>query len=121
MAGMFFTMQEVADKLSKSEEQIHVLIQEGKLREFRDGTKLLFKVSEVESLACQLPSAASGEPVEILPNDSEAVLEPVSAPTPAAAPTPSATELDIVEDDDDELLLGDFSLDDSQGDIDGLS
>ena len=122
---MFFTMQEVADKLSKSEEQIHVLIQEGKLREFRDGTKLLFKVSEVESLASQLPSAANGEPIEILPNESSAILEPIAEPTPAAAPTPAVEELDIVEDealeldsdDDDELLLGDFSLEDSQQDL----
>ncbi|MBW8015307.1 MAG: helix-turn-helix domain-containing protein [Planctomycetes bacterium] len=125
MAGMFFTMQEVADKLSKSEEQIHELIQEGKLREFRDGTKLLFKVSEVESLASQLPIIADGEPVEILPNDSEVVLEPIAEPTPAAAPTPTVDELDIVEDaaaepdddGDDELLLGDFSLDETQEDV----
>jgi hypothetical protein len=126
MAGIFFTMQEVVDKLSKSEEQIHELIQEGKLREFRDGTKLLFKVSEVESLESQLPITAAGEPVEILPNDSEVVLEPIAGPSAAAAPTPSVPELDIVEDapleladddEDDELLLGDISLDDTQ---DGL-
>lgn len=122
---MFYTVQEVAEKLSKSEEQIHELIQEGKLREFRDGTKLLFKVSEVESLASQPPSAASGEPIEILPNEGSAILEPIAEPTPAAAPTPAVEELDIVEnadvdldsDDDDELLLGDFSLEDSQNDL----
>ena len=59
---MFFTMQEVVEKLSKTEEQIQELIQEGKLREFRDGTKLLFKVSEVEALAADLPRANDGEP-----------------------------------------------------------
>lgn len=123
MAGMFFTMQEVVEKLSKTEEQVHDLIQEGKLREFRDGTKLLFKVSEVESLGAQLPRANDREPVEIFPNEGEVVLEPVAEPSAPAVPSSSVPDLDISEDspieivalDDDDLLLSDISLDDSQG------
>jgi excisionase family DNA binding protein len=51
MAGMFYTIQEVAAKLSKSEDQIKEMVKEGKLREFRDGAKILFKVNEVDAMA----------------------------------------------------------------------
>ena len=50
MAGMFYSLQEAAEKLNKTEDEIKQLVQEGKLREFRDGTNLLFKVDEVEAL-----------------------------------------------------------------------
>jgi excisionase family DNA binding protein len=51
MAGMFYTIGEVAAKLDKTEDQIKQMVQEGKLREFRDGAKILFKVNEVDALA----------------------------------------------------------------------
>ena len=50
MAGMFYKLQEVAEKLGKSEDEVRELVKEGKLREFRDGASLLFKVEEVEAL-----------------------------------------------------------------------
>lgn len=50
MAGMFYSLQEAAEKLNKTEEELKELVREGKLREFRDGANLLFKVDEVESL-----------------------------------------------------------------------
>lgn len=53
MAGMFYSLHEAAEKLSKTEEQVKDLVKEGKLREFRDGANLLFKVDEVESLAAE--------------------------------------------------------------------
>jgi excisionase family DNA binding protein len=51
MAGIFYTIQEVAGKLGKSEDQIRELVKEGKLREFRDGAKILFKINEVDAMA----------------------------------------------------------------------
>jgi len=50
MAGMFYSLQEAAEKLNKTEEEIKQIVQEGNLREFRDGPNLLFKVEEVEAL-----------------------------------------------------------------------
>ena len=47
MAGMFYSLQEVAKKLNKSVEEVKKIIREGRLREFRDGPNLLFKVDEV--------------------------------------------------------------------------
>ena len=50
MAAMFYSLQEVIEKLNKTEEQVKNLIKQGRLREFRDGSNLLFKVDEVEAL-----------------------------------------------------------------------
>jgi hypothetical protein len=51
MPGMFYALQEVIEKLGKTEAEIKALVREGKLREFRDGTKQLYKVEDVEALA----------------------------------------------------------------------
>ena len=72
MAGMFYTLQEVVEKLGKSESQVQDLIRDGKLREFRDGAKLLFKVSEVEELTAnmdELSGAKEDSFVELLPEE----------------------------------------------------
>ncbi len=76
MAGMFFTLQEVVEKLGKSEAQVQEFIKDGKLREFRDGAKLLFKVSEVEELAANVDELADAKEesfVELLPEEGAAV------------------------------------------------
>ena len=48
---MFYSIQETAKKLGKTEDQVKQLVQDGKLREFRDGAKILFKINEVDALA----------------------------------------------------------------------
>jgi excisionase family DNA binding protein len=50
MAGMFYSIKEVSEKLGKSEDDVRQLVKAGRLREFRDGPNLLFKVDEVNSL-----------------------------------------------------------------------
>jgi hypothetical protein len=50
MAGMFYSIQEVAAKLGKTEDEVRQIVKSGRLREFRDGPNLLFKVDEVNSL-----------------------------------------------------------------------
>jgi len=50
MAGMFYSLQEVAEKLNKTEDEVKEIVKAGRLREFRDGPNLLFKVDEVEAL-----------------------------------------------------------------------
>jgi len=90
MAGMFYTLKEVVEKLGKSEDEIKALISQGKLREFRDGANLLFKIDEVEALQAdlQLPSEKTTEAsaIELAPleDSSEIGLESdgtVIAPT----------------------------------------
>ena len=61
MADMFFSLKETAEKLGKTEQQVKELIKTGKLREFRDGSHLLFKIDEVEQLMTEL-TAGQTEP-----------------------------------------------------------
>ncbi len=68
MAGMFYSLKEVAEKLNKTEEEVQEIVRQGKLREFRDGPNLLFKADEVETLmsdtdimSTQKPSAPPQE------------------------------------------------------------
>lgn len=51
MAKMFITLAEAQEKLGKSEGEIKAYCREGRLREFRDGPRLMFKVDQVEALA----------------------------------------------------------------------
>jgi excisionase family DNA binding protein len=63
---MFYTIQEVATKLGKTEDEIRQLVQEGKLREFRDGAKILFKVNEVDPLVVKAEEVdAPGGPASV--------------------------------------------------------
>lgn len=71
MAGMFYSLQEAAEKLNKTEKEIKQIVQEGNLREFRDGPNLLFKVEEVEALMSEASEEAL-EAVELEPEDMEA-------------------------------------------------
>jgi excisionase family DNA binding protein len=50
MAGMFYSLQEAADKLKVTKEQVADLVKQGRLREFRVGENVSLKVSEVEAL-----------------------------------------------------------------------
>lgn len=59
MAGMFYSLQEVTEKLDRTEEEIKEMVKSGRLREFRDGPNLLFKVDEVEALLSDTTFMAS--------------------------------------------------------------
>src|SRR3954471_12334695 len=50
MAKMFYTVEEAAQKLGVSNDQIKTLVTENKLREFRDGARVMFKVDQVDKL-----------------------------------------------------------------------
>ena len=90
MAGMFYSLQEAAEKLNISEDQLKELAQEGKLREFRDGPNLLFKVDEVEAL---IPQVEAPEPEIAVPEAEEDAVElDLSVPE---TEEPQAAELDI--------------------------
>lgn len=111
MAGMFFTMQEVVDKFGKDEAQVRQLIEKGKLRVFLDGTKQLFKTSEVQSLVDDLSQSAAPVTVEVPPAESPASPEPPVAATETTAPE-AEPEIEIElapKDDIIEMELGEDS------------
>jgi hypothetical protein len=56
MAKMFYTMEEAKATLAKSEEEVKQYAREGRLREFRDGPRLMFKADQVEQLKGELES-----------------------------------------------------------------
>ena len=53
MPGMFYSLKETAQKLGTTEDQVKLLVRDGKLREFRDGSNLLFKIEEVNGLLAE--------------------------------------------------------------------
>lgn len=70
MAKLFYTLEEAAAKLSMSEDQVKELVASGKLGEYRDRDRLMFKVDQVDLLAhsdedsgggSAIPLAESGE------------------------------------------------------------
>src|SRR5688500_15089287 len=56
MAKMFYTMEEAKATLGKGEEEVKQYAREGRLREFRDGPRLMFKADQVEQLKSELAS-----------------------------------------------------------------
>ena len=51
MAKMFYTAEEAAQKLGVSGDQLKDMVSSNKLREFRDGARVMFKVDQVDKLA----------------------------------------------------------------------
>jgi len=94
MAGMFYSLQEVAQKLNKKEEEINEMVKTGKLREFRDGDSVLFKIEEVESLMSETTIIPT-EQIEIEPAKTKAA--EVEAKPEEAVQEPKAEEGKIDE------------------------
>ena len=62
MAGMFYSLKEAAKKLNKTEDEVKEIVKKGQLREFRDGSNLLFKVDEVKALMPETIPLPAEEP-----------------------------------------------------------
>jgi hypothetical protein len=70
MAKMFYTLEETKATLGKSEDEIKQLTREGRLREFRDGPRLMYKADQVDSLKNEL--ASGRDQVDLGPSDTGA-------------------------------------------------
>src|SRR5947208_6465488 len=68
MAKMFYTLEEAKAALGRSEDEIKQFAREGRLREFRDGPRLMFKADQVEQLRAELGSG--GDTVDLGVSDS---------------------------------------------------
>ena len=51
MAKLFYSLEEAADRLGKSEQEVQQMAETGQLQEFRDRDRLMFKVEQVDLLA----------------------------------------------------------------------
>ena len=84
MAKMFYTLDETRSALGKSEEDIKQLTREGRLREFRDGPRLMFKADQVEQLKAEL-GGGSLDQVDLGPSDSGAPIGLVDSRSPTGS------------------------------------
>jgi len=106
MAGMFYSLKEAAEKLGKTQDEVQQLADEGKLRVFRDGSNLLFKIDEVNAL---LAGGAEVLDMNLDAGDLEMGEAPAEEPLAEAFEEESAPTLDdsLEEDvfklDDDDL------------------
>ena len=100
MAKMFYTLEEVIEKLGISKEQIDTLVENGSLREFRDGAKIMLKVDEVDYIN-PVELSGSGE-IPLAPADSSDIFEPTPTPEDSSdifELTPTPEELPTNSDD----------------------
>ena len=73
MAKMFYTLDEAKAALGRSEDDIKQFAREGRLREFRDGPRLMFKADQVEQLRSEI--AAGGDQVDLGVSDSGGMID----------------------------------------------
>lgn len=74
MAGNFYTMQEVTEKLQKSEQEVQDMVKQGQLRQYMDSGKPMFKKEDIDSLSEEIVGLdISG--IGLTPDDSEPELE----------------------------------------------
>lgn len=70
MAKMFYTLDEAAEKLGKSADEVRQMAESGQLQEFRDRDKLMFKREQVDLLAgddADHGDESKGEGDEVIP------------------------------------------------------
>lgn len=70
MAKAFYSIEEVCERLGKSEAEVKALVGDGELREFRDAGKIFFRAEDVEALAGGGGGGAStGDEITLEPAD----------------------------------------------------
>lgn len=115
MAKMFYTLDETKGTLGKSDEEIKQLTREGRLREFRDGPRLMFKADQVDTLKNEL--GAGGDQIDLGPSDTGAPIGLVdsrsgSSPVISLADSTGSSSASLKE---DTALAADLGLSGSIG------
>ena len=96
MAGMVYSLTEAADRLGKTEDEVRLLAKEGKLREFRDGSHLLFKVEEVNAVLAE-GIDITAESLELTGEESPGEAGELAEPLELAEPSEPAEPLELAE------------------------
>lgn len=78
MAKMFYSLEEAAERLGKSADEVRDMASRNEITEFRDGDKLIFKVDQIDLLVGdddEAPgeSAASGSMIPLVDSQSSAM------------------------------------------------
>ena len=61
MAKMFYTLEEAAERLGKSEDEVKAMAESGELQQFRDRDQVMFKVDQIDSMSGGGGAEDSGE------------------------------------------------------------
>jgi len=84
MAKMFYTTEEVAEKLGKSVDEVREMARKGQIQEFRDRDKVMFKVDQIDLIA-----GDDTEPsIPLALDDSEQSFAPLTSPESEPASEP---------------------------------
>ena len=125
MAKLFYTLEETAEKLGKTTDEITALVAAGKLREFRDHEdKLMFKIQEVDLLGGDSAGSLGGLDLsgdfaptgsDVLDLGSEGSGAPMLDLDGSGSPPAAASgAMKIEQDEPPTLELDDFSLEDEK-------
>ncbi len=99
MAKMFYSIEETAEKLGVSVEEIAEMAASGKLQQFRDRDKIMFKVDQVDRLV-----PASSDDLSSMDTDVDSVnLSSVEDPGDSASSATGISVFDVAEADDDPM------------------
>jgi hypothetical protein len=121
MAKMFYTLEETKASLGLNEEDIKQLSREGRLREFRDGPRLMFKADQVDNLKSEL--AGGGDQISLGPSDSGAPLGLADSKPPLSGSGISLADTDFGKSPgagmvkEDTALAADLGLSGSMGGV----
>ena len=67
MAKLFYNIDEVKEKLKMTGDEVKLLVEQGTLRKFYDGSKEMFKVDDVDKLA--VSAAMHDSEIHLAPED----------------------------------------------------
>ncbi|MGA2092293.1 MAG: helix-turn-helix domain-containing protein [Sedimentisphaerales bacterium] len=104
--GMFYSLKEASEKLGKSEDEVRNLVKSGRLREFRDGSNLLFKVDEVNAMLSDTSSLGMEKPKET-PAEAKPQTEGEAEEILLAPDTPAKSSEEIELSDADTQIVED--------------
>lgn len=99
MAGMFYSLQEIADKIGAGIQEAEELVKLHKLREFRDGQRVVFKVTDVDSVVVEVAPQDDAEEISLLEPEAEAVEEEIQVDDTVEASTDDDT-LELIPEED---------------------
>ena len=88
MAGTYYSLQEVIEKLGKGESEIKEMVKDGKLHEFRDGALVVFKVDEVDVIVAERADLdIAGSEIELVLDETGEVSLDTGGGAPASRPS----------------------------------
>lgn len=70
MAKMFYTLEEAAERLGKSTDDVKAMAESGELQQFRDRDQVMFKVDQIDALAGDAGDASDTGEISLSDEDS---------------------------------------------------